>query len=159
MNTEKRFKKVLDELGVNPSQGPKPIAKYLLYQTTGDLVFISGQGCKINGNLRYKGKIGAELKVDEGYKAAKIAAANCLMALKSAVTDLGKVRKIVKLNGYVNSAEDFVEQPLVIDGASELLIEIFGRKRGMHARCALGCSELPNDNPVEVDLLVEINGK
>ena len=151
MKVEERLK----ELGVKLPEPAKPVAAYIPCVRAGNLVFISGQDCRINGELRYKGKVGENVTEEEAYEAAKIAAINLLAILKSAIGDLDKVKKIVNLHGYVNSAKGFVRQPMVINGASEFLVEVLGDK-GKHSRCALSCNELPFDTPVEVEMIVEV---
>jgi enamine deaminase RidA (YjgF/YER057c/UK114 family) len=151
MKVEERLK----ELGVTLPEPAKPVAAYIPCVRTGTLIFISGQDCRVNGELRYKGKVGENVTEEEAYEAAKIAAINLLAIVKSAIGDLDKVKKIVNLHGYVNSAKGFVRQPMVINGASEFLVEVFGDK-GKHSRCALSCNELPFDTPVEVEMIVEV---
>lgn len=156
MTAEEKFLIIGKESGVISFEPLKPVAQYLPYRITGNLVFISGQGCKVNGAIKNPGKVGKDLTIQEGCEAAKIAAFNCLMVLKSAISSLDKVNQIVNVRGYVNSASGFTDQPLVINGASELLIEVFGEK-GKHSRCALSANELPNNNPVELEMVVEVD--
>ena len=115
----------------------------------------SGTDCRKDGELLYRGKLGAEPTVGMGYRAARQTAINLLSALRAEIGDLDRVRQIVKLFGLVNSAPGFNRQPEVINGASELLIEVFGEK-GRHARSAVGMNELPYDTPVEIEMIVEI---
>ncbi len=150
-----KIEKKLEELGVKLPEPATPVAAYVPFRRTGNLVYISGQDCKVNGELKYKGKVGKDVTEEEAYEAAKIAAINLLAILKSAVGDLDRVRQIVNLHGYVNSAAGFVRQPFVINGASEFLVEVFGEK-GKHSRCALSCNELPFDTPVEIEMIVEV---
>ncbi|NLC52360.1 MAG: RidA family protein [Firmicutes bacterium] len=149
------IEKKLEELGVKLPEAAKPVAAYVPFKRTGNLIFISGQDCRINGELQYKGKVGREVTEEEAYAAARTTAINLLAVLKSAIGDLDKVKQIVNLHGYVNSAEGFVRQPFVINGASEFLVEVFGEK-GKHSRCALSCNELPFDTPVEIEMIVEV---
>jgi enamine deaminase RidA (YjgF/YER057c/UK114 family) len=151
MNVEERLKKMGIELPVPQ----KPIAAYIPFRRSGNLVYISGQDCRVNGQLVYKGKVGKDVTEEDAYKAAGIALINLLAILKSAIGSLDKVTKIVNVHGYVNSANGFVRQPYVINGASELLVELFGEK-GRHSRCALSCNELPFDTPVEIEMIVEV---
>lgn len=144
----------LKELGIVLPPAPKPVAAYVPAVTTGNLIFVSGQDCKKNGELLFKGKVGRELTVEQGYAASRQCMINLLAVLKEHVGDLNKIKRIVKLLGFVNSADGFVEQPYVINGASELLIELFGDK-GCHARSALSAKELPFDTPVEIEMIVE----
>ncbi|NLY88230.1 MAG: RidA family protein [Firmicutes bacterium] len=150
-----KIEKKLEELGVKLPEPATPVAAYVPFRRTGNLVYISGQDCKVNGELKYKGKVGKDVTEEEAYEAAKIAAINLLAILKSAVGDLDRVRQIVNLHGYVNSAAGFVRQPFVINGASEFLVEVFGEK-GKHSRCALSCNELPFDTPVAIEMIVEV---
>ena len=145
----------LVELGVELPEPAKPVAAYITYSRTGNLIFISGQDCRVNGELIYIGKVGRDVTEEEAYDAARITAINLLAILKSAGGDLDKVKKIVNLHVYVNCAGGFVRQPMVINGASEFLIEVFGEK-GRHSRCALSCNELPFDTPVEIEMIVEV---
>lgn len=151
INIEKR----LQELDIELPASPEPVAEYVPYRRTGNLIFISGQDCRVNGELKYKGKVGLNVSEEEGYDAARIAALRSLAVLKSAIKDLNKVVKVVNLHGYVNSAKGFVRQPMVINGASELLVQIFG-ENGRHSRCALSANELPFDTPVELEMIVEV---
>ncbi|NLY91306.1 MAG: RidA family protein [Firmicutes bacterium] len=150
-----KIEKRLEELGVKLPEPAKPVAAYVPFRRTGNLIYISGQDCRVNGELKYKGKVGKDVTEEEAYEAAKITAINLLAILKSAVGDLDRVKQIVNLHGYVNSAPGFVRQPFVINGASEFLVEVFGEK-GKHSRCALSCNELPFDTPVEIEMIVEV---
>lgn len=118
-------------------------------------MFLSGTTCYANGGLLHKGRLGAELSLEQGYAAARQAALNLLSIAKESLGDLGRVMRIVKLNGYVNSAADFDRQPEVIDGASDLLQEIFG-EAGRHARTSIGVSDLPGHIPVEIEMVVQV---
>lgn len=149
------IEKILGKLGVKLPKAAKPVAAYVPFRRTGNLIFISGQDCRVNGELQYKGKVGTDVTEEEAYQAARTTAINLLTILKSAVGDLDKVKQIVNLHGYVNSAEGFVRQPFVINGASEFLVEVFGDK-GKHSRCALSCNELPFNTPVEIEMIVEV---
>jgi enamine deaminase RidA (YjgF/YER057c/UK114 family) len=151
MNVEEKLKK----MGIELPAPPKPIAAYIPFRRSGNMVYISGQDCRVNGQLVYKGKVGKDVTEEDAYKAARIALINLLAILKSAIGSLDKVTKIVNLHGYVNSANGFARQPYVINGASELLVELFGEK-GRHSRCALSCNELPFDTPVEIEMIVEV---
>ncbi len=145
----------IKELGINLPKAPKPVASYVPFRRVGNLIYISGQDCRVNGKLKYEGKVGRDVTEKEAYEAARITAINLLAILKSAIGNLDKVVKIVNLHGYVNSADGFVRQPMVIDGASDLLIKVFGEK-GKHSRCALSANELPFSTPVEVEMVVEV---
>lgn len=151
------IKKKLEELGVIIPEAPKPAAAYIPAVTAvGNLVFLSGQDCRENGVLLYEGKVGKDLTLEEGYKAARQCMVNLLAALKQHLGDLNRVKRIVKLLGFVNSADGFNKQPFVINGASEFLIQIFGEE-GRHARSAISANELPFNTPVEIEMIVEIN--
>lgn len=121
----------------------------------GNLLFISGQTPEINGKMQYMGRLGEDIDVETGKKAARLAALNCLGEIEAVLGSLDRVERIVRVIGYVRSAKNFGEQPLVINGASELLIEIFG-ERGKHSRAALGTSELPFGAPVELEMIVSV---
>ncbi len=142
------------ELGFELPQAPKPVASYIPCVKSGNLLFTSGVLPMLKGELLYKGKINKKYSIDEGYKAAQICLLNALSIINDAA-GLDNVVKIVKLTGYVNSSEGFTDQPKVINGASDLLVEIFGEK-GKHARSAVGVYELPLDASTELDLIVEI---
>ncbi len=145
----------LKELGFELPHAPSPIAAYVPAVTTGNLVFISGQGPIVNGQYRYRGKVGDRYSVEEGYQAAQLVILNALAVLKQEIGDLDRVTRIVKLLGWVNSAPGFVQQPQVINGASELLVQVFGEK-GKHARSAVTAHELPFDITVEIEMVVEV---
>jgi len=121
-----------------------------------NLLFLSGNTCYENGKLLYTGRVGAELTMEQGYLAARQAALNLLSVIKATLGDLDRVERVVKLNGYVNSAPDFDRQPEVINGASELLVKVFG-PRGKHARTSIGVSDLPGHIPVEIEMVVQIH--
>ena len=145
----------LRKLGIELPPVPEPVAEYLPYRKTGNLIYISGQDCRINGELKYEGKVGAEVTEEQGYQAAKIAVIRCLAVLKSAIDDLDDLVQVVNLRGFVNSAPAFVRQPMVINGASEFLVQLLGEK-GKHSRCALSANELPFNTPVEIEMVVEV---
>jgi len=151
MNAEARLR----ELGLELPEVPKPVAEYVPAKRVGDLVYVSGQGPIRDGKPVYVGRVGAEVSPEDAYKAAQLCALNCLAAVKSLVGSLDEVEEIVQVRGFVNSAPDFHDQPKVINGASELLVKIFG-DRGAHARVALGTSTLPNNIPVEIEMLVRV---
>lgn len=145
----------LAELGIDLPEAPKPAAIYVPAKTFGNLVYVSGQDCRVDGVLKYTGKVGSDLTIEEGYDAARQTMINALAVLKEHIGDLNRVKQIVKLLALVNSADGFVEQPIVINGASELLQEVFG-ERGLHARSAISSNELPFNTPVEIEMIVEI---
>ncbi len=151
MKIEEKIKK----MGIEIPEAPKPVASYIPFRRVGNLIYISGQDCRVNGKLKYEGKVGEDVTEQEAYEAARITAINLLAILKSAIGDLDKVVKIVNLHGYVNSADGFVRQPMVINGASDFLLEVFSEK-GKHSRCALSANELPFNTPVEIEMIVEV---
>lgn len=145
----------LEDLGLDLPEAPLPVAEYVPAKKVGNLVYGSGQGPIKNGEFLHVGKIGTDVSLEEGYEAAKICALNCLAAIKSVIGSLDKIEEIVKVRGFVNSSDDFFDQPKVINGASELLVEIFG-ENGKHARSALGTSVLPGNIPVELEMVVKV---
>ncbi len=153
MEVEKKIK----EMGFTLPPPPKPVGAYLPFVRTGNLVFISGQLPFKEGKLIFKGKVGKDLTVEEGYRAAQQCTLNLLGILKEALGDLMKVKQVVMLMGYVNSAEGFTEQSKVLNGASDLLLKIFGDK-GKHSRLAIGVSELPLNAPIEISMIIEATG-
>lgn len=151
MKIEEKIKK----MGIEIPEVAKPIASYVPFRRVGNLIYLSGQDCRINGKLKYEGKVGRDVTEEEAYEAARITAINLLAILKNAIRNLDSVVKIVNLHGFVNSADGFVRQPMVINGASDLLLEVFGEK-GKHSRCALSANELPFNTPVEIEMIVEV---
>jgi len=145
----------LTELGLTLPKPPQPVGAYLLAQQVGELLFISGTTCYVEEGLLYTGRVGAELTVEQGYAAARQTALNLLSVIKATLGDLDQVERVVKLNGYVNSAPDFDRQPAVINGASELLEKVFGQC-GKHARTSIGVSDLPGHIPIEIEMVVQI---
>lgn len=133
----------------------RAVANYVPAARTGNLVFLAGQGPFVDGKPTITGKVGGNVSEADAYKAARASALNLLAALRAEVGSLDRVRRIVKLTGWVNSAPGFTRQSFVINGASDLLVEIFG-EHGRHARSAVSANELPFDIPVEVDLVVEV---
>lgn len=123
--------------------------------TLGKLVYTSGADCRVNERFLYEGKLGRELTIEQGVEAARQTAINLLAILKEHLGDLDRIDRIVKLLGFVNSAPGFCEQPAVINGASKLLIDVFGEK-GRHARSAVGMNERPFHTPVEIEMIVSI---
>ena len=145
----------LKELGFALPNPPKPVAAYLPAVQVGNLLFLSGTTCYENGKYLYTGRVGAELTMEQGYLAARQAMLNLLSVVKAELGDLDRVERVVKVNGYVNSAPDFDRQPAVINGASELLVKVFG-PRGKHARTSIGVSDLPGHIPVEIEMVVQV---
>ena len=146
----------LERLGIELPDAPAPAANYVPWVKTGNLVFISGQVTMGANGLEYQGKVGKDLGVEEGQAAARLCAINLLAQLRSACDgDIERVRRCVKLGGFVNSTTDFKNHPQVINGASDLLVEVLG-DRGKHARFAVGAGSLPFNVAVEVDAVFEI---
>ena len=152
MSAEKR----VAELGLDLSNVPVPIANYVPSVRTGNLVFLSGQGpAKPEGGM-VTGKLGRDISIEEGYAAARLVAIGLLSALRAEIGSLDRVTRVVKLLGMVNGTTEFTDQPAVVNGASDLLVEVFGEERGKHARSAVGMGSLPMGISVEVELIVEV---
>ena len=145
----------LTELGITLPEAPAAVAAYQPWIRTGNLIFTSGQLPFRDGEIAYAGKLGAEVSDEDGYQAARQAALNALAQIKSATSDLDKVRKIVRIEGYVHSAEGFRGHPQVLNGASDLIAESFG-DRGQHTLLALGINEMPLNAAVQLAMTVEV---
>lgn len=152
MSAEQKLK----ELGLMLPQPPKPVANYVPAVKIGNLLFVSGHGPYDDGKTKISGKVGRELTVDEGYQVARNVALNCLASIKATIGDLDKVKRFVKLLGMVNCTDDFKDHPKVINGCSDLLVAIF-EDAGKHARSAVGMQALPNQIPVEIEMILEIS--
>jgi len=146
----------LAELGIELPEPPSPVANYVNGVQTGNLIFLAGKGPLRPDGTEIHGKLGADLTIEEGYEAARLTAINQLAVLKAMLGDLSRVVRIVKVLGMVNSDPDFVEQPAVINGFSDLIVEVFG-ERGKHARAAVGMATLPRGQAVEIELVVEVS--
>jgi enamine deaminase RidA (YjgF/YER057c/UK114 family) len=149
------IEKKLVELGLKLPPNQKPIANYVKAVRSGNLVFLSGAGPATGDGGFIKGKVGRDLSIEQGYDAAKLAGLSLLSSLKEEIGNLNKVKRIVKVLGMVNCTEDFVEQPKVINGFSDLMVSVFG-ERGKHARSAVGMYALPMNIAVEIEMIVEI---
>jgi enamine deaminase RidA (YjgF/YER057c/UK114 family) len=148
--------KKLAELGITLHTPKTPVANYVGFVRTGNLLMVSGQVCvDAEGQLVATGKLGATVSIEDGQKAARACAINLLAQLKAALGDLDKVQRVVKLGGFVNSAPTFLEGPKVLNGASDLMVAAFG-DRGRHARTTVGVSVLPMDAAVEVEGMFEV---
>jgi enamine deaminase RidA (YjgF/YER057c/UK114 family) len=145
----------LRELGLELPAVPEPGGAYIPATRTANLIFTAGQLPLENGELRRKGKVGNAVSADEAYEAARLCALNALAAAAAEAGGLNGISRVVKVTGFVASAPDFNAQPQVINGASELIGDLFG-EAGLHARSAVGVAELPLDSPVEVELIVEL---
>ncbi len=151
MKTEQR----IEELGLTLPPPPNPVGNFIRTVKTGNLLFVSGHGPYNDGITKTSGKVGRELTVEEGYQAARSTALNCLASVRKAIGDLDEIKRVVKLLGMVNCTEDFKDSPKVINGCSDLLVEIFGEE-GRHARSAVGMQALPNQIPVEIEMILEL---
>ncbi len=149
------FDKKLKDLNIELFIPGKPIANYVKAVRTGNLVFLAGHGPTKADGSNITGKVGKDLTIEQGYEAAKQTAVALLSTLKAEIGDLGKVKRIVKVNGWVNCHADFTDQPKVINGCSDLLVAVFGDK-GKHARAALGTNALPMNIAVEIEMVVEV---
>ena len=146
----------LAELGITVPTPAKPVANYVGWVRTGNLVFTAGQVTLADGKFHYIGKVGAEISVDDAQKAARLCAINIIAQLREACGgDLDRVKRIVKLVGFVNGTPEFSEHPKVINGASDLMVEVFG-DAGKHARSAVGAGSLPLNISVEIEAIAEI---
>jgi enamine deaminase RidA (YjgF/YER057c/UK114 family) len=153
MNIDERLK----ELGVELPSPPPPVANYKRCVRIGNLVFLSAQLPFVNGQIRYAGHVGSDVSDEDGYQAARICALNALAQIKAELGSLDRLETIVRLEGHVNSAPGWTGFPHVLDGASDLFMEILGERAG-HARTALGHNELPLNAAVELVLIVAAKG-
>lgn len=133
---------------------PSPLASYVPAVLSGNLLFLSGILPLRDGKLAYEGKLGADVSVEEGYEAAKLTAISALASIKKQLGSLDQVARVVRMCGHVASAPGFTQQPQVVNGASDFLVEVFGDV-GRHARLALGAAELPLNAPIELELIVQ----
>jgi enamine deaminase RidA (YjgF/YER057c/UK114 family) len=145
----------INELNISLPEAPKPVAAYIPAKQTGKLVFTAGQLPMVNGELISKGLLGQDVEIDEANRAARVCTLNALAAIKGVIGDLDRIKQIVRVVGYVASVPTFTQQPAVVNGASELLLEIFG-ENGKHARSAVGIAVLPLNASVEIELTVEV---
>jgi enamine deaminase RidA (YjgF/YER057c/UK114 family) len=144
----------LEELSIKLNPSPPPVANYVNAVRTGNLIFMAGKGPN-TGNGYITGKVGTDLTIEEGYQAARLTGIAQLSVLKEELGDLNKVVRIVKVLGMVNAEGDFTNQPEVINGFSDLMVEVFG-DRGKHARAAVGMASLPRNIAVEIEMIVEV---
>ena len=152
MSAEGRIK----ELGLTLPDPPKPGGNYVPAVRVGNLLFLSGHGpSRVEGKPSARGKVGRDLSTEDGYKVAREVGVNLLGTARAQLGSLDKVKRIVKVLGMVNSAEGFGEQPKVINGFSDLMVEVFG-EQGRHARSAVGMAELPSGIPVEIEMILEV---
>ena len=148
--------KKLSELGIVLASPAAPVANYVPFVRTGNLLFVSGQICLDAGKLVAKGQLGAGVSIEDGQKAARACAVNLLAQVKAALGDLDKVVRVVRLGGFVNATPGFTDGPKVMNGASDLMVAVFGDK-GRHARTTVGVSALPGDAAIEVEGLFEVS--
>jgi enamine deaminase RidA (YjgF/YER057c/UK114 family) len=149
------IEKRLAELGITLPEPAKPVAAYIPAKQSGSLVFTAGQLPMVNGELILKGILGQDVEIEEASKAAKICAINGLAAIKGVIGDLDRITQIVRVVGYVASHPTFTQQPTILNGASEFLVEVFGES-GKHARSSVGVAVLPLNAAVEIELTVEV---
>ena len=145
----------LAELGITLPSPPEPVANYVNGVQVGNLIFLAGKGPRYADGTEISGKVGKEITIEKAYEGARLTAINQLAVLKSMLGNLNRVKRIVKVLGMVNCDPSFIEQPKVINGFSDLMVEVFG-ERGKHARAAVGMISLPRDQSVEIELVVEI---
>ncbi len=145
----------LAELELELPGAPAPVANYVRAVRVGNLLFVSGHGPNRDGKFQYLGKVGKDLTVQEGYKAAQLVCLNCLASVKKELGDLDRVKRVVKLLGMVNCPPEFEQQPEVINGASDLLVQLYG-EAGRHARSAVGMGSLPRGISVEIEMILEV---
>jgi len=150
------FDENIKNLGLNIPDLPKAMANYVPYKIIGKTIYISGQAPVQNGELIYKGKVGSDISIEEGIEAAKLCVINIIAALKTGLEgDWDKLDSFIKLTGFVNCQDNFTDQPKIINGASDMLVEIFG-DQGRHARVAVGSNALPLGIAVEIDAIVQL---
>lgn len=145
----------LESIGLSLPVVPTPLASYIPANKAGEFIYTSGQLPMKDGVLAYEGKVGKDISTEQATQAARICALNCLAAIKSVIGSLDNIVQIVKLVVFVKSAEGFTGQPLVANGASDLMLELFG-ENGKHARSAVGVSELPKNAAVEIEMIVRV---
>ena len=151
MKTEKQ----IEALGLELPEAPNPAGNYVPAIQSGNLLYLSGAICLVNGSMTHTGKIGETRNIDYGQAAAKVCALNLLAVAKSTLGDLDKVKRVLQLNGFVNATPGFADSPAVINGASDLLVEILG-ERGSHTRAAVAVTGLPKDTTVELQAVFEV---
>ena len=145
----------MNELGIELPRAPAPVGAYVPYVISGSLMFISGQVPIRDGKMIHEGKVPLDVTVEQGQECAALCFLNAIAQAKAALGDLDQVERIVRMTGYVAVAADFTDQPLVVNGASNLAVDIFGEE-GRHARVAVGVAELPLGAPVELEVILEV---
>ena len=146
----------LAKLGITLPTLPKPMANYVPFTLTGNLLYVSGQGPKVKEGEWVSGQVGKDLTVEQGYEAARLVGIQLLAVINGALGSLNSVKRILKVNGFVNSAPGFGDQPAVINGCSDLFVELLG-DAGRHARTSIGVSNLPQGIAVEIEVIVEVH--
>ena len=150
------FEENIKQLGIEIPDMPSPLANYVPYKVSNNVVYVSGQGPVKNGELVYKGKVVEDITIDDGIKAAELCCINIISALKKSINgDWNRLDNFLKLGGFVNCNNNFYDQPKIINGASDLLVNIFG-DQGRHARSAVGSNALPMNISVEIDAIIKI---
>ena len=150
------FEENIKQLGIEIPDMPAALANYVPFKVSDSIVYVSGQAPVKNGELIYKGKVGKDISTDEGIKAAELCCVNIIAALKKSINgDWNRLETFLKLGGFVNCNNDFYDQPKIINGASDLLVNIFG-EQGKHARFAVGSNSLPMNISVEIDAIIKI---
>ncbi|MDZ7765338.1 MAG: RidA family protein [Melioribacteraceae bacterium] len=145
----------MKEMGISLPEAPKPLASYIPAMVVDNLVFTAGQVPLEAGKMKYEGKAGENVSLEDAQNAAKLCAVNCLSVVKSAIGSLDKIKRIVKITVFVASGQGFTDQPKVANGASDFLVDLFGEE-GKHVRSAVGVSELPLNATVEIEMIAEI---
>jgi enamine deaminase RidA (YjgF/YER057c/UK114 family) len=145
----------LDELGITLPQASSPVANYVNATRAGNIMFLAGKGPERENGELITGKVGTDLSIEQGYEAARLTGISLLSVLKAELGNLNRVKRILKVKGMVNAAPDFTQHPSVINGCSDLMVEVFG-ERGKHARAAVGMGSLPANIAVEIDMIVEV---
>ena len=150
------FEENIKQLGIVIPDMPSPLANYVPYKVSDNVVYVSGQGPVKNGELKFKGKVGEDITIEDGIKAAELCCINIIAALKKSInSDWNRLDSFLKLGGFVNCNNNFYDQPKIINGASDLLVNIFG-DQGRHARFAVGSNTLPMNISVEIDAIIKI---
>ena len=148
----------LNKLKIKLPPAPKPVGSYVTSVKIGDMIYLSGTGSVDLAEFKCVGKVGRELTLEQGYVVARGAILNHLSTLKAVIGDLDRVEQIVKVVGYIQCTTDFYRQPEIMNGASDLLVEIF-KEKGLHARTAIGVNSLPFNIPVEIEMIVKVKSK
>ena len=145
----------LKKIGIEIPQVSAPVANYAPYVISGNKIYFSGQIPIVAGEIKHQAKVGDNMTTDEAIEVAKICCINIITQIKSAIDNLDRVKKVIKLGGFVNATPDFTQHSKVINGASDLMVEVFGKEVGTHSRTAIGSNSLPFGVAVEIDALIE----